>query len=511
MSLTKFVFLFIIIFFSCFGNVLLGQQSSQIQLEGDWIDFNQLENEVQASGNVRFHYNDVKLKASSFHYLYDEQALSIDDRFLMTSGDYYFYGSDFRFQKKENSGYTRDVNAKVDRFYIKGEELIISGNTMVINHASFTTCELDHPHYQILTDKIIVYPQYGFFVALQNQFSTRYLPFNLWIPTYFYGSSAYSLLGEYSPIPRFGQTRREGVYVKHSVPYFINEKSRGKADFGYLWNLGTYLGVSHGYTINSKNRFRLSLHSNGSDGLSGGGVYFYDLKRKKLASVAPNLLDSLFSEFSPDLNLPLAQIRLQMTYNQLISDSRVDSLPVVHLDFPLINLPYGLDLTAKTNHGKIRENTLDGRNIEAERTIVNLQANHQFSLHDSWTFNPFFNYITHMHKDFEDWNRAFGGVKVSWDWKLLNPAVTYSKRLSDSDEGSSPFEYVQKYAQLHDELAWELSHKFKRITLASYFAYDLESERYRKQDYQIGFPLHRFTLFLTFKSVEGYFQFGGTI
>ena len=104
------------------------------------------------------------------------------------------------------------------------------------------------------------------------------------------------------------------------------------------------------------------------------------------------------------------------------------------------------------------------------------------------------------------WRRTFAKTSLKFKWPLLNPKLSYTKRIFN--RGTSPFRHDKAYAIETDEIGLEISRDFRYIVLASEINYDIENYDVRTWDIKAGIKLHCWQLNILLKPHQNGVGFG---
>ena len=140
---------------------------------------------------------------------------------VFKQGETFFRAHELKYNFQTTKGIITQVITEEGEGYIHGEKVKkLDDNTSFIRHGKYTTCELDHPHFEIAFTKAKVMPNDKIVTG------PAYLSFG-GVPTFF------ALPFGYFPIKK---GRRSGIIM----PTFGETNNRGF----YLENFGYYFGIS---------------------------------------------------------------------------------------------------------------------------------------------------------------------------------------------------------------------------------------------------------------------------
>ncbi len=182
-------------------------------------------------GDAVVYYEDLELHADFIQLGFASQELyasgvadstgDIHGHPVFKQGETFFRARELKYNFNTTKGIITEVITEEGEGYIHGEKVKkLDDNTSFIRHGKYTTCELDHPHFEIAFTKAKVMPNDKIVTG------PAYLSFG-GVPTFF------ALPFGYFPIKK---GRRSGIIM----PTFGETDNRGF----YLENFGYYFGIS---------------------------------------------------------------------------------------------------------------------------------------------------------------------------------------------------------------------------------------------------------------------------
>ncbi len=501
------------------GLLVAGSVSAQVPnpkdllIEGEKVVYDHNYANVDATGNVVIAYQGTTLNTSVFKYSLQKKRIKIPGSFTISRDDQEVKAEKFDYNMSTYSGTAENLFSKAGRLTIKGETLTLEKERWILKNAEFTTCDDPNPHYLVRSKTLIVYPQFGFFVAFDNDIKTQVLPFGIWVPTYVYGNSAYSLLGTSTPLPTIGSSPREGAYIKGKIPYFISPQSTGTVDLGYLGASGLMFGATHHQGLSPAELLEVSLHSLGNDGWDGGVRYFLNFSPieppTKNAGSDParmSWMKSLLTKFNTFEQQPLKNLILSMTWGELINDSRVDKKPFAEVAIrqrPIFDTGFFLNLQVKG--GLLGESNSSRQYLQKWTLNTETEIERRFALTSTIEGQTSLVHDSRFYDNADTWQRVW--LKVGGTWKtVFNPNVWIVKRILKY--GSSPFEFERKYAVEDDELGLRFSQVFSGFEIFGESRYALEQRVLVTADMGIGFSQHCWKTFFRWNTLNGQFMLG---
>jgi hypothetical protein len=139
-------------------------ESVQAKVSADEVTYNYESQQVEASGNVKIEYKDIKVE-SDYALLDQEQDILLATGALtVTNKDNVYHGNKFLYFLKTERGWIYPLQAEIKDMNIEGSafmdaaEALIKGEDVQAKHSTFTTCNLEHPHYHLSAKSIEYYP-----------------------------------------------------------------------------------------------------------------------------------------------------------------------------------------------------------------------------------------------------------------------------------------------------------------------------------------------------------------
>ncbi|MCX7796151.1 MAG: hypothetical protein N2380_06500 [bacterium] len=223
--------------------------NSPVRLKGDQITISQ--ELVVAIGNIYVEYKDITLKANYVELDPKTWVLTAKGNVSITQEKNAITGETLTLFLKEDKYKLDNVKGELtDRsvkgfIYIKGDSLEKGQQGSIRGEGvSFTTCNLETPHYYIKARELIIYPQerlyatdVSFYVGNTRIFSLAY----------------YNLLFEYPDrqpfIPEIGSSTDKGYYIKTFYSHYQSRNLYGYATLELAEKTGIGLGLTEFYNI----------------------------------------------------------------------------------------------------------------------------------------------------------------------------------------------------------------------------------------------------------------------
>jgi hypothetical protein len=492
--------------------VLISDINAEIylDLEADEILFEQDSIGVSANHNVKILYQDYIITANAFKYSKVQKIIRFPDRFEINKDEanQHIRGSFFHYDMNTYRGEARDFVAKFGRVKVTGKQMEFYSDKIVIKGASFTTCdhEGEASNYNVQAQRMIVYPQWGFFVAINAKVNTGLLPFSLPIPTYVYGAKRYGLSSTSSLIPDVGTNRTEGFFIKERIAYFVNRDSQGAVLFGSTERFGGYIGFEHGVSVGKNKEVYVTGIAAKRDKFTGRAQFNWDLWVE--AAVTKDVLEELLQNFTEGQALPLSRLSVIMAHREVVNYERVSTLPLVRLSANNTPLAwYNLKLDADASFGKVLEELDDNKHFQAWRSNVNSVVYHGKTLSPAWDLRSELNYSGFWYDMGDTWQRLYATFIFRNKTSFLDPKFSFTKRLLPVF-GASPFSHESNFAIVSDEVGMHLTYRFNRFSIGNKIDYNIQDYELRNFDVILGFALKCWTVFVNWKTEQNSISFG---
>lgn len=485
-----------------------------VTLQGETITVDTDTLKVEATGNVAITYG-VVVTTNVFSYDPVSGDLIMPEGYSYKKDKNTITGKDFFYNVKTYKGHSEKLDAKVDRLQITGEYMDITPLHLKIRRAEFSTCNLPtgNKHYSVVTNKLYVYPAFGYLVAFNSSVHVKYVPFGLPVPAFIYGAKRYGLTSVTSLLPDMGIDRAKGIYVEQKIPYFKSNSSNGGALVGYTEKLGWFAGGEHIQTFDSRNSVELRAVQYSRDTLAGTATYHYIFGGNPLLNSAGNILERVLRNFNAGLSLPMVQGLGIVKYRDIVNFERVSYLPMLQLEVNKAPLFYhDMLFTGKLYGGKVTEAQKNG-DFTSLTTGGSAEILRSIELNKELNLLTGLNYFDSRYEHDLSWRRLYAQVGFEFKRTLFKPQIIYTHNIIES-EGHSPFLHEQNFAQTGNELGLRLVHRFdhwKNWEILQTTDYDLEKKALRTCDFSIGYRFHCWQMSLRWLSVQQAFGMGFTI
>ncbi len=324
------------------------EEELDISLIAEYITYEKVEDEdlIIAKDGVEFKYQDIEIKAE---YL----KINLTTHLLFASGEVYFLQDETETNceeltynwktekiimlrlKGELTG--EGIKGKV---YYQGEKMENFPETVEITEGSFTTCELEEPHYHIVAKEMIIYPKDKIIARNISWYEGKTKIITLPYFLIFLDRKTQQPI-----LPKIGQNSADGWFVKTNFNYYINEKSYGTFYIDWLEKKGIGTGVEHTWEIGDENNsgetslylYQIKDNNSGNINLSGRIKYKQEFEENLKTQVTLNyggskaeggelLSNSLKSQFSLDKKGEKYNLKISGKYN--FSGKEIEDLSI---------------------------------------------------------------------------------------------------------------------------------------------------------------------------------------
>jgi len=232
------------------------EEELDISLIAEYITYEKIEDEdlIIAKDGVQLEYQDIEVKA-------DYLKINLTTNLLFASGEVLFKQDETETNceeltynwktkkiillqlKGELTG--EGIKGKV---YYQGEKMENFPETVEIAEGSFTTCELEEPHYHIVAKEMIIYPKDKIIARNISWYEGK-----IKIITLPYFLIFLDRKTQQPILPKIGQNSKDGWFIKTYFNYYIDEKSYGTFYLDWLEKKGIGTGIEHTWEIGSQN------------------------------------------------------------------------------------------------------------------------------------------------------------------------------------------------------------------------------------------------------------------
>jgi hypothetical protein len=193
-------------------------ENAQAKVTADEVGYDYESQQVEAIGNVKIEYKDIKIESDYALIDQEQDILLATGKLVVTNKNNVYHGDKFLYFLKTEQGWIYPLEAEITDMDIKGPayltaaEAFIKGEDIRSKHATFTTCDLEHPHYRLRAKTIEYYP--GDVIIMYHVWYYEHS-----IPLFYFPLLYISLKKDNFQV-LFGQSSTEGWYIDTKYYYY---------------------------------------------------------------------------------------------------------------------------------------------------------------------------------------------------------------------------------------------------------------------------------------------------
>ena len=247
------------------------EEELDLSLKADYISYEKIEEEdlIIAKGGALLKYQDIEVKADylkinlTTNLLFATGKVSFTQENLKTNGEELSYNWKTKKiillqSKGEITG--KGIKGKI---YYQGEKMENFAKYTEFTEESFTTCDLEEPHYHIIAKEMIIYPKDKIIARNISWYEGKTKIITLPYFLIFLDRKT-----QLPILPKIGQNSTEGWFIKTNFNYYIDEKSYGTLYVDWMENKGLGIGLKQTWEIGDE------------DNAGETSLYLYQIKAK---------------------------------------------------------------------------------------------------------------------------------------------------------------------------------------------------------------------------------------
>jgi len=383
------------------------EEELDISLVGEYITYEKIEDEdlIIAKDGVEFKYQDIEIKAE---YL----KINLTTNLLFASGEIYFLQDEtetyceeltYNWETKkiillqlEGELTGEGVKGKV---YYQGEKMENFPETVEITEGSFTTCELEEPHYRIVAKEMIIYPKDKIIARNISWYEGK-----IKIITLPYFLIFLDRKTQQPILPKIGQNSADGWFIKTNFNYYIDEKSYGTLYIDWLEKKGIGTGVEHTWEIGSQNN------------PGETSLYLYQIKEKDSGKINLTGKIKYGQEFEEDLK---TQVTLNYSGSKAAGGELLSNSLKSQFSLDKKGEKYNLKITGKYN--------FSGTGLGQEDLSINgnIKANYNYTFNDELS-----SALTLLYTDKNPASQEVADLELKPKWVLKYKGEGYTLNLT---------------------------------------------------------------------------------
>ncbi len=215
----------------------------RIDINSDFISYDNTKDLLTSSGNVRVLYKNIKLRADRLTYNRNNGEINASGNISFKTDNYSLLSEKIRYNIFSSTGRVFTAKVTAEPLYIYADEIEIRSKTVFfIPRGDLTTCDHSPPHYKFTGKNILVDTESKF--RIFNMFMTiRGIP-ALYSPYYFKTIGPKKSRTDID----VGKSNREGYFVKSKISYPFSQNSRSYIGVDYMSIIGLGLKAGHNYS-----------------------------------------------------------------------------------------------------------------------------------------------------------------------------------------------------------------------------------------------------------------------
>ncbi len=476
----------------------ISAQEKDLIINADNVSFDKERNLVEATGSVEVIYKDVTVNGNHIVYNTSTETVRAEKGFVLDYEGITMEGDWLDYQIKSKKGKASKFMFIYRGLRMGGGEIDFGMEEFRLNDATFTTCDLEWPHYHVTAREIILDPKYGWLVAYWGFFWLGRIPL-IPVPTYIYDVSAEER-GEKNlpPFPEISSNDEDGVFINERLAWHIRREFSGTYSINYATKKGFGGGADANYILNETSRGDIRLYGNGTDGLWGGVTH------------------RLFfgGEVGEEAEIPFVffarpryyryELETNLSHRERINYQRVSLYPEIAFrsrrgEILRKEIRYDAELSA----AKVAEED----NIDLARGRGDFTLYGDFPETALGKITPSLSLDARFYSDGGKWTKTMGGLQIRKNFaKNLSLGLGYLHYFSV--EGISPFAFEMYRFNSVDRLTSDLFFLLGETGAGVFASYFTDTWQAEDIDYSLFFRLHCYNLIIKYRSLRREFEMG---
>jgi hypothetical protein len=308
-----------------------------LSLKADYISYEKIGEEdlVIAKGGALLKYQDIEVTAEYLKINLTTNLLFASDKVLFTQDKTETYCEELSYNWKTKKIILLQFKGEVTgegikgKIYYQGKKMENFPETVELTEGSFTTCELEEPHYHIIAKEMIIYPKDKIIARNISWYEGKTKIITLPYFLIFLDRKT-----QLPILPKIGQNSTEGWFIKTNFNYYIDEKSYGTLYVDWLEKKGLGIGLKQTWEIGDQNNlgetslylYQIKEKSTGNFNLTGKLKYSQEFENNIKAQVTLDysgskaeggglLSNNLISQFTLDKQGEKYDLKITGNYN----------------------------------------------------------------------------------------------------------------------------------------------------------------------------------------------------
>lgn len=469
-----------------------------LTIKADSITVDKENSIVEAEGSAEVAYRDIEVRGRHLVYNSSSETILADGGFQMFYEGLTIEGKTLFYKVGSKEGKASGFGFNYEGMWLKGKSMDLAEEEYKLEDVSFSTCDLQEPHYHVSAADVVMYPEYQRLVAYWGFFWLGNIPL-IPFPTYIYDFRASERARKnLPPFPEIGSNDDDGSYVNERLAWNMSQFLSGSYVISYASNKGMGGGVDGDYIINQRNMGNFRLYGNGKDGLYGGvthSVFFG-------SEVPPSEKETLWFSALPKKRR--YELEMTLSSRERINYERVSFLPNLVFryargEFFRKDAKYDLEILG----GLIAED----KNRRLLRGGMNFNLYGDYEEFPVGYVTPSLGIYQQYYSNGSKWQNYTAGLDVTKNFsRSLALSLGYLHYLYN--EGMSPFRFEMYRFRAVDRFRsalWFLIGETKAKVATSYF---LDNYSPEDIDYTLFLSFHCYNLEVTYRSLRKEFQLG---
>ncbi len=232
------------------------EEELDVSLAAEYITYEKIDEEdlVIAKDGVLLHYQDIEINADYLKINLTTHLLSASGKVLFKQDETETYCEELTYNWKTKKVILIKLKGEITgenikgKIYYQGEKMENFPETVEIGEGSFTTCELEEPHYHIVTKEMIIYPKDKIIARNISWYEGKTKIITLPYFLIFLDRKT-----QLPILPKIGQNKKDGWFIKTYFNYYVNDKSYGTLYVDWMEKKGIGTGVEHTFEIGNEN------------------------------------------------------------------------------------------------------------------------------------------------------------------------------------------------------------------------------------------------------------------
>ena len=217
-------------------------KKTPVVVNGDRVEYLQGESKIRGFGNISVTYGEVKLTCDNITVHTDTQIGVCEGNVKITQPGAVFTGQKVTYNFAEKTGEVLDGKLRAEPFYASAEKIAkVSEKKVILEKGSFTTCDLEHPHYRIAAKQVIFY--------LNDKIIAKHVFIYVGkVPIFYmpyYVQPLRDTKTKITVIP--GYSDNWGYYALGSYRYYFSEQCKGYLRLDYRHKRGLGEGIDYNF------------------------------------------------------------------------------------------------------------------------------------------------------------------------------------------------------------------------------------------------------------------------